>query len=618
MAIKMRRGAYADFDPSKLEGAELAVVQQDDPNTTDGKAVYIAFQPGQAKRLATYEDIQNEVAQVTEDIAQELTQQFEEAIEDDVQAAQTAATNASTSAQTATTKASEAAASATQAAQTVANIIDPTLTQSGKAADAKVTKDKLTELKEDLNLLGTPPNILESEETEADLYICDSNGNVIAKFENGHIVTKDFDSSIANTVMEASSSEADLYICDSFGNVIAEFANGHIKTKNFDSENASEEILQEVQEELETLSNDVTALQEATSGALYRIKDQTDGIYATCRWHQPNASSKQFCMLMGGDVHYEASRMNNMIELLNGIDAFDAGIMLGDMSGNTFSDTIQFYIDALDDAQKPFLTVLGNHDVVGATSDTDLWNKYGSCLDAAELASGEAVNGKLYYYKDFASQKIRIIVLMQYDYTYTGDICFGQTQIDWLISVLNSTPSDYGVIIAEHTNSSRYMTYDMGEAYTSSTWARSNYAPTVIDGDPVPDIVNAWINGTSLNKTYAYTFTDAPTALSVSVDFASRGTGEFITYIGGHWHMDVLGHPTDYADQMDYHVPATGLNAATQGDIPRKAGTPSEDSLCVIGIDRTKKTVKIFHVGAHYTKDAVDRQYFKYSYGGAS
>ena len=79
--------------------------------------------------------------------------------------------------------------------------------------------------------------------------------------------------------------------------------------------------------------------------------------------------------------------------------------------------------------------------------------------------------------------------------------------------------------------------------------------------------------------------------------------------------MDVLGTPTGYTNQPDYHAPATGLPAATQGDMPRKYGTTSEDSLCVMGVDRDKKTVKIFHIGAHYTKDAVDRQYFKYSYG---
>lgn len=470
-----------------------------------------------------------------------------------------------------------------------------------------ILSDDVTEQKNAISQLGDAPKVATPEETTADLYICDEQGNVLAEFVNGHIETKNFNSlNIASElVKEANKTDADLYICDGAGNVIAEFKDGNIVLKNFDSSEYADVL------------SDIEALKaEIRTGIFGRIENQLDGIYAACRWHQPNYQSKQFCLLMGGDVHYEAARMNSMIDLLNGIDAFDAGIMLGDMSGNTFSDTIQFYSDALENANKPFLTVIGNHDVVGATSDSELWTKYGACLDAADLANGEDVNGKLYYYKDFADQKIRVIVLMQYDYTYTGDLCFGQTQIDWLIGVLNSTPSDYGVIIAEHTNPSRYMTYQMDTAYTSDTWRQSNYAPTAMSGDPIPDIINAWINGTTLTQTYSYTFENPPADLSVSVDFTSRGIGEFITYIGGHWHMDVLGHPTGYVNQMDYHVPATGLNAATQGDIPRKVGTASEDSLCVLGVDRDKKTVKIFHVGAHFTKDAINRLYFKYNYGG--
>ena len=75
------------------------------------------------------------------------------------QAAQSAQT-ASTAASTATTKASEASASATAAAASAASIGTPdtTLTQSGKAADAKATGDEISQIKEDfrdiLNGLG--------------------------------------------------------------------------------------------------------------------------------------------------------------------------------------------------------------------------------------------------------------------------------------------------------------------------------------------------------------------------------------------------------------------------------------------------------------------------------
>ena len=71
--------------------------------------------------------------------------------------AQADAQTASTAAQTATTKASEASASATQAQQAAASVSTPdtTLTQSGKAADAKATGDAVAELKEDLQDMTT-------------------------------------------------------------------------------------------------------------------------------------------------------------------------------------------------------------------------------------------------------------------------------------------------------------------------------------------------------------------------------------------------------------------------------------------------------------------------------
>lgn len=69
--------------------------------------------------------------------------------------AQADAQTASTAAQTATTKASEASASATQAQQAAASVSTPdtTLTQSGKAADAKATGDEISALKSGFNEL---------------------------------------------------------------------------------------------------------------------------------------------------------------------------------------------------------------------------------------------------------------------------------------------------------------------------------------------------------------------------------------------------------------------------------------------------------------------------------
>lgn len=61
MAVQLRRGNYADFDPQKMKPAEVAVVQGDDPTSYDGKAVYVAISPGDVKRMASFDEIQDEV-----------------------------------------------------------------------------------------------------------------------------------------------------------------------------------------------------------------------------------------------------------------------------------------------------------------------------------------------------------------------------------------------------------------------------------------------------------------------------------------------------------------------------------------------------------------------------
>lgn len=107
----------------------------------------------------------------------------------DAQTASTAARNASTAAQTATTKANEASQSA-ETAQEYAEAIgtpDTTLTQAGKAADAKVTGEKISELKSGLSSLHveteTPINLwiqgtinLDTGEGASSSYRCRSYG----------------------------------------------------------------------------------------------------------------------------------------------------------------------------------------------------------------------------------------------------------------------------------------------------------------------------------------------------------------------------------------------------------------------------------------------------------
>jgi hypothetical protein len=56
MAIQLRRGDYADFDPSQLLDGELAVVLENDPDTDDGTGTYVSYGDSNVKRLLTADE----------------------------------------------------------------------------------------------------------------------------------------------------------------------------------------------------------------------------------------------------------------------------------------------------------------------------------------------------------------------------------------------------------------------------------------------------------------------------------------------------------------------------------------------------------------------------------
>lgn len=97
--IQNRRGSFTNFDPSKLKPGEWAIVQENDPNSTDGIGIYICVSTGNIKRIASIDelgDYNNQAEQILATI-------------------RTIATNIDAQATRATTKANEAEQSASQA-----------------------------------------------------------------------------------------------------------------------------------------------------------------------------------------------------------------------------------------------------------------------------------------------------------------------------------------------------------------------------------------------------------------------------------------------------------------------------------------------------------------------
>lgn len=104
MAIKNRHGIYDKFVPEKLVPGEFAFVRSGDPNAKDGKAIYASFDAGTTKRLATYEDMKENIELAADDVVNEVAEELNAATD----RANTSAVEAETAATNATNAAEEA------------------------------------------------------------------------------------------------------------------------------------------------------------------------------------------------------------------------------------------------------------------------------------------------------------------------------------------------------------------------------------------------------------------------------------------------------------------------------------------------------------------------------
>lgn len=124
MAITMRKGAYADFDPSKMKAGEWAVSTDTDSNK---QQVWMCFSPGVVKRMGTVEDFDMEI--------QILIRQYLDSMAESVEKAQESAELATSKAQESSDSADKAKASEDRAKE-YEESAHSTITVINQAAEA--------------------------------------------------------------------------------------------------------------------------------------------------------------------------------------------------------------------------------------------------------------------------------------------------------------------------------------------------------------------------------------------------------------------------------------------------------------------------------------------------
>lgn len=329
------------------------------------------------------------------------------------------------------------------------------------------------------------------------------------------------------------------------------------------------------------------------------------------------------------DIHGDMVRMRNCLDYCKYLDV-DAILNSGDTVCNKGSDGCSTYNSIVSSLQIPTLVCVGNHDgwypdygtqTQNEKLNQDLISPNATAFGYSLAASGEYDEAPTYYYKDFDSRKIRVIVLNEYEsglysWAYVGRI--SQKQIDWLISTLADTPSDYGVLLMYHAS---MFAVDKEQDYSKFYNKTSTYSYDPIkylNGDPIGKIIDAFISKDSASGTYTQKNNGADETISWSADFTSLNSGvEFIAHITGHTHSDHIGlyHGTTQR-QVVMNITTgqslygfTHYSKANNSEIPRGGHGATEDAFNVYGIDRANGEIRIARVGSNITSLMEMRDY---------
>ena len=302
----------------------------------------------------------------------------------------------------------------------------------------------------------------------------------------------------------------------------------------------------------------------------------------------------------------------------------------GDLHASTFASDYTAVQAALDAAEAPVLLVSGNHDVGNnqqttndTATDAELYDRvFAPVIDAWNVTSHPA--GKCYWYKDFADSGVRLIGLHDFESDYDVDsetglllykrgyAAYHQAQIDWLLQALLTCPADWGVIIAKHNPVNARGTLD--NPFNSPYMAGRNSAQSYVSTNLIADIVQAFMDGEAIDRTYAQT-KGVVTTLTVQADFSRKNAGaEFICYLDGHTHADGVSFLRDYPRQLELNIGADNFHYQHYSDTLNQQGTQHQDLINYVSVNRSFGYVYLLRIGNAFSARASRRDYTAIDY----
>ena len=376
---------------------------------------------------------------------------------------------------------------------------------------------------------------------------------------------------------------------------------------------------------------------ETIDTVISRNPYEIDAIYSASDYNRLSKEAykkawgnKKFTLAITSDTHGDTNAMSNFADLVNNVDAIDGALNVGDVERqNPSAGNMTKYVPLFNKVTKPFMHVLGNHDVrcmpnPSASGNYSVEQATADYIGRTSMSSKYTARG--YGYHDFEDYKVRLIVLNEYDYPddkdsagnwvyYNSMQYFSKSQLDWFVNVLNNTPSDFAVIISRHSSEPTIYDETIVKQHYDAKDVAARYDGSIgyMSDTVIADIVDAWINKSALTKQYTYT---AGGTVDVVADFSNRTNSKFVTYIVGHRHRLGVGSLQKYPNQRviavdtsssdpDYPVTENSL-------IPRNRNGKSQDCFFVLSYDNANNVINLVVVGANKTKFLEDVAYISF------
>ncbi len=205
-----------------------------------------------------------------------------------------------------------------------------------------------------------------------------------------------------------------------------------------------------------------------------------------------------------------------------------------------------------------------------------------------------------------------------------GNRVIRQTQAQWFLDTLCSTPANYSVVVMVHAPFSANSSNQKEKKFAQNLdISGSNFIQSCMTTDFIANAVNAFVNGSNysenvvMNGEAAYLNTEGggTYAYSVQKDFSTKNSGvNFLCYVGGHCHRDLIfKHDTYMQYEISPICAVTDFGNNYGNDIKREVASVfgnnfGIDSLTCISFDSDKK-VRLVKIGSNLTIDMYKRDF---------